>query len=485
MKVKMCIVNDIYRIVTDSIAEIRYEENFESYRISFTAKKYHKLDYEFINKKLNSLWDGDVIKFNIVYLGESIGIFESGNITSMEEEWNEIYNEPDEIKIDILIEKENKDYVKIYNIAAFAEYLDRLSISRFLEKISDIKEEKYCIKFLTKEYSYVETDTIIISDNIVELRNFSPSNVKREEIIKSGKEVANISKFNTRNLLANDFYIKKCSDVGKIEEIFNKVCLILILSYIANYSELNEEKYYYRILGYKVIEEEIYFKELKVKKNVLETYFSIYQWIYISVACSDRCGIARNIISLYEKNGYSDLDASAYAAILSSYEVYLKSNVNQYLEVKHNVAKDISSMNERMVALSSSFASRLRNNLLTLISFYVTTIVINTISTGKIVNIFTKDIVILSYVFFACSLIYYIVCLVELFLEKKGYKHLYERQKGMYADVLSDKDIDNIYMNNKPFEEDNKNVNIVVMIYSLLWFGCIIGTYIAVNYLKL
>ena len=87
--------------------------------------------------------------------------------------------------------------------------------------------------------------------------------------------------------------------------------------------------------------------------------------------------------------------------------------------------------------------------------------------------------------FFACSLIYYIVCLVELFLEKKGYKHLYERQKGMYADVLSDKDIDNIYMNNKPFEEDNKNVNIVVMIYSLLWFGCIIGTYIAVNYLKL
>lgn len=482
----MYTVNDIYEIVADNITEIRYEENLKNYRISFTAPKYHKLDCELVKKKLNNLWKGDVVKLNIVFLGESIGIFDLNNsdITAIEEEWNGIYNEPDEIEIDILIEKENKDYVKIYNVVAFAEYLDKLSISSFLEEISDIKGEKYCIKFLTREYVYLETDTIIISDNIGKLKSFSPNNVKREQIIKSGKEVANISKFNMHGLLANDFYIKECSSIENIEKIFNKVCMILMLSYIANYSELNEEKYYYRILGYKVVEEEFYFKELKVKRDILETYFSIYQWIYIGVACSDRCGIARNIISLYEKEGHSDLDTSAYAAILSSYEVYLKSNVNQYLEVKHNVAKDISSMNEKMMALSSSFASRLRNNLLALISFYVTTIVINTISTGKIVNIFTKDIVVLSYVFCVCSLFYYIVCLAEVLIEKNSYKRLYKRQKGMYVGVLSDKDIDNIYINDKPFEEDNKNVNIIVIVYSLLWFVCVISTYIAVHYLE-
>jgi hypothetical protein len=53
-------------------------------------------------------------------------------------------------------------------------------------------------------------------------------------------------------------------------------------------------------------------------------------------------------------------------------------------------------------------------HLLALASFFITTLVVNTISTEKIENIFTKDITILSYVFMAVSFGYLLLCNWEM-----------------------------------------------------------------------
>ena len=131
--------------------------------------------------------------------------------------------------------------------------------------------------------------------------------------------------------------------------------------------------------------------------------------------------------------------------------------------------------------MSSSFSSKIRNNILAMITFCFTTLLLTVISNGKIENIFTKDIATLSYAFMFGSLIYFAITLYDFYKDKKRYINFYNRQKAFYSDVLCDKDLDTIFMQNRPFEEDIKDINFVRLRYTIFWIAFIVVAYFVVR----
>lgn len=108
----------------------------------------------------------------------------------------------------------------------------------------------------------------------------------------------------------------------------------------------------------------------------------------------------------------------------------------------------------------------------------------NTISTGKINNIFTKDIATISYAFIFCSLIYYIISFTDYKHELERYKKFYMKQKKFYGDVLIEKEIQDIFMNDQPYYDDLHEIRWAAIKYSFLWIISVIMAVCVIIYLS-
>lgn len=79
------------------------------------------------------------------------------------------------------------------------------------------------------------------------------------------------------------------------------------------------------------------------------------------------------------------------------------------MHIKNEVVEKITNICERIMESADNYTGRIKNNLLALASFLITTLIVNTISSGKIENIFTRDIRYLTYAFLGISA-GYILC---------------------------------------------------------------------------
>ncbi|MCW6108077.1 hypothetical protein, partial [Clostridium sporogenes] len=95
-------------------------------------------------------------------------------------------------------------------------------------------------------------------------------------------------------------------------------------------------------------------------------------------------------------------------------------------------------------------------------------------SSNKLKNIFTKDIVIISFVFLLLSFIYMLFSLKDANEEKERFKNLYMRLKESYKDILNKDDINNIFQEDKYIVEDLEFVEKKIKRYKKLWCICLL-----------
>src|SRR5690606_13634802 len=98
----------------------------------------------------------------------------------------------------------------------------------------------------------------------------------------------------------------------------------------------------------------------------------------------------------------------------SSFKVYEKQNIKQYIEIRNKISDQLLDFNNRANKIVETFASGFQKSTLALISFYLSAIVIRVLSKGDFVNIFSLDATILSLTFLSGSIIYYCVSRWEI-----------------------------------------------------------------------
>ena len=261
-------------------------------------------------------------------------------------------------------------------------------------------------------------------------------------------------------------------------ECFSKICSLLSVGYIASYATLSDNGVSGQINGQRNISFDLSYD--KTKANV--ELYKIFDWIFSEGNSTDKLLLARNIISLHCK--YTSIDATdekTFASIKSNYQLYLKENANQYIEAKNKLSEYICDVVAKLGDDISGLFSGLKNNLIAIVSFFLTVVLVNIVSEQPLNNIFTKEITVIIELVLAGSVVYYFICRHEIQLKRKKNKRAYSFMKENYKDVFSDEELNQIFNNDKLIEEADKELKKGIRKDSVLWWALLILILISVE----
>lgn len=391
----------------------------------------------------------------------------------IEEEFR-LLDEEDEKCIIIEIYKKYKNStLSIYSLKKFTESLKSKTIEgllfSFLEKFKEkqvfFKLLRDNLEFYSKKYIFTKNnkDKFIV-DNIISIE---------KNLIFERNELCNINSKQELNILPDDFYlISRTEEYLDIERIFNSLTILSAVIAISNFSNFTENILEYTIYGYKTIKNKIFLNDYLKNFSVVDSLYSVFKWIYKEKEnILERMEISRNIITLYLLDeDILKISNNILSSIKSSYSIYLKKNVDRYIRALKELQDLLSNLENNFYILQDTFSNKFKKNIGTIFAFFFTTILFNVLSNGKIQNIFTKDISILSLTLLFISAIIFLSEIVELNKNIKRLEENYKEKKQYFNFILNKDEIKDIFEDEKFLKKNKEEIQKVKNKYLILFF---------------
>ncbi|MDV3462291.1 hypothetical protein CMV04_14850 [Elizabethkingia anophelis] len=261
-------------------------------------------------------------------------------------------------------------------------------------------------------------------------------------------------------------------------EQFKKLAKILLISSIFDITDLSRECFTFKLNGYKSISSSYYIKDITT--NSLEDYYKIYQWIYSSGNIVDKIGLARNIISLHlKKDSCLELEGDVYESLRSSYKIYEKQNIKQYIEVRNKMSDQILDYSKRVITITDNFASGFQRSALSLVTFFSSLIVSKILAAPKNNSDFILYSTIITFVFIGVTFTYMMISRSELKDQKNRFIKSYKDFKKRYTDLLTREDIERILNNDEEHKSDLSFITKKMRWYTTLWIIILLLIFIA------
>ena len=291
--------------------------------------------YSDVLKIINKIPSRDI--FQMIFENDSEERIVLGNSRSLSQEEYDRYvvsSTGDSFKIDISINKSVEDNIfSIYCFDEFMKDLDDLSLFDMLCSFSNLLSGVDYLNFVIfdKPISFM-TRTMSFSSEEKQSISMDFSRLKR---IEQCKDVSRFLCSENVQLLPDDFKIVLNSSANPLTDKFGKLCCLLSMIYVATSASLDKDKVVPQITGQRSISYEISIDSIKINDNI----YKMYSWIFTDGNATDKAIIARSVLSLHCKyNSLIDVDELAFASMQSNYNLYLRNNVNQYLDLKNKVA---------------------------------------------------------------------------------------------------------------------------------------------------
>lgn len=388
-----------------------------------------------------------------------------------------IGEEDDELAIVIYVNKEIvKETLSVYCYGLFTQDLLSNSFNELLvimagliglgdRLIFDVSDEN--VFWCTKTIAFVHDQSMIID-----------SKVDRKGRLQVCKENSIGFPSQDINLLPDDFYIVQNYIDNTYYECFGKICSLLSVGYIASYAMLSDNGVSGQINGQRSISFDLSYDRINANVEL----YKIFDWVFSEGNSTDKLLLSRNIISLHCK--YTSIDATdekTFASIKTNYQLYLKENANQYIEAKNKLSEYICDVVAKLGDDISGILSGLKNNLIAIVSFFLTVVLVNIVSEQPLNNIFTKEITVIIELILAGSVVYFLICRHEIQLKRRKNKRAYSILKENYKDVFSDEELSQIFNNDKLIVDADKELRKGITKYSVLWCLLLIIILIAVE----
>jgi hypothetical protein len=394
-----------------------------------------------------------------------------------------------EFKITIPKNKQ-EDIISIYSLEHFIKQIENYSFAQFLSIFKtylgksrlnlELQSDKIEHEFKTTTFSIINKSsapvTIIIGEDI------------REKRINDARTLCHWD-LDRINLLPEDLYsvIQEGTNIQVIN-LFQKVCLLYTCMFIFDYSHIKSETFTYKLNGYKTIGQNFntsITKDIIIDNKSFETFFKIYHWIYNGGNTIDKISITRNILSLNFDPKTLELSESAFDAILSNFKIYERENVKQYIEVRNKLSELLIDLQNKIGKIVEDFVGDFKKNLITLISFFISVVALRVISKGDFIGGFTDEIIILSYSLLFISLGILLYSRWELKQKAQMFDKHYEQLKDRYKELLTEKEITEIFDDCNPQKLSNNKSFIYKQrkLYSWLWFISILVLAVTLQYI--
>ncbi|MCI5512359.1 MAG: hypothetical protein MR436_18530 [Eubacterium sp.] len=279
-------------------------------------------------------------------------------------------------------------------------------------------------------------------------------------------------------LLPDDFKIEVGYEGNPFKDLFLKMETVLAASLIASNAMIQDGQMKLQIMGQRSVEYTCRLNEV----NGNPVLYKIYDWIYSGGSSIDKAIIARNIICLHCKyEPLLSLDIKVLSSIHSNYNLYLKDNVAQYLELKNKVAEFISDIASRTGEYATELLDKFKANMIAVFGFLFSVVIADIVSDQPLDNIFTKDITVILELILAGSVVYLIICYGQSKYQIKKVYDSYENLKKIYDGILTEDDIRECFQNDCLIQDMKKTIGRSEKIYLFLWIAFLVALFVIVE----
>ncbi|HCA5312846.1 hypothetical protein ACT4ZL_12020 [Acinetobacter baumannii] len=246
-------------------------------------------------------------------------------------------------------------------------------------------------------------------------------------------------------------FIPECFDFKEdfiLKNHFDYLKTIFIILFLSDYSSISGNTLSFKIKGYKTLNCKV---DCKLPLDVEKELFNIYEWVYDKGPFVDKIGIARNVISIHllDEN-IATLEKGTCHSAQSGYDLYLKENVKQYIEVKNKIADALYTQSEKASGIVKDMFAMFKTSMLTFLSFFLMSFLVKIIE-GKTKSIslievlnFNLPTVIIGFSLVLISLFYLLFARKEVSDETKRLINKYNEIENRYKDLLNENDLKKI-----------------------------------------
>lgn len=489
----MEIKDSIILAFTKKSTLISEEENNSEYTVRYSCQELHAPGASQLIQALSRIPNRDRPRIVIQYSHTvDNDILESSEQTELETFINNIdinltHAENQGTTITIKIKKISHDQtLSIYSTKAISEFWSDKSINSSFLKIKNLSEKANTLELLDNTKSFSTSLFIFKSqeDASVELQ----PKILREELLSKREKSTNFANSAQHNFIPEDFKVVNGVIPQEIQNTFTPLLLASSLIFICDYSRFTDAgDVKLKLNGYKTIENTIKYAEIRINlENAADIFFEIYNWIYNDGSTIDKIGIARNIISIHlEKDSFTSIPHETIASISSGYQIYLKDNLKQYIEIKNKISESIQKSSEKASDLAKNVGAAFRSSIFAIYSFFFSIFLFRIVS-GKTPTLeVTPEIYWIFFSFLCISILVCFYSMNELSDERSRLQTSYKNVKNRYKDLITEKDLAKILNEDQDHISDIEYINSRGVKTRILWATSLFVIFLLMTILRM
>lgn len=456
----------MFELIKDRVSGFVERERRKVYEASFAFQTEHAPQYQEWMAVIRKIPQRDEIKIFLESESEENCVITRRSEEAEYASFIQKVLEDGEISVKVEIQKSVQEcYFSIYNLMKFSEDLLCMPLSEVMKFFALLfgETQRYIIfeVFDGEDIFYTKTMFFLPAGSTVAVSGFD-----RKRRLQECREISYFYNQDTYDILPDDFMVEKNYDENPLKGLFSKLETFLSVCYLASNATVQNEGVKLQIIGQRSVEYVYRFDEI-CENSML---YKLYDWIHSGGNSMDKAVIARNIICLHCR--YEPLlkaDEGVLASVQSSYNLYLKDNVTQYLELKGKIAEFISDTVSRTGEYATELFDRFKINLLAIFGFLFTVTIANIVSDQPLDNIFTRDITVILELVLLGSLIYLFICYIQSKYQMAKVYESYESLKKTYEGILAREDINECFQEDELLVKMKKKIRRSQITYIILW----------------
>ena len=181
-------------------------------------------------------------------------------------------------------------------------------------------------------------------------------------------------------------------------------------------------------------------------------------------------GIARNLISLHVTDSQMmNVDMGLIHSIQSGYQIYLRDNVKQYIELKNKLIEFVNDLSKKAAEQGKALSESLAKNFTAFSSFLLSVVIVKAISQKDFTGELSPRVAYIGYALLTASAIHLVISVYLMNRELKAMEDSYERMRGRYSDLLAPQDVQQAFDDHYDYRQAMQNIRWKRNLYALAW----------------
>ncbi|WP_070969089.1 hypothetical protein [Vibrio sonorensis] len=370
----------------------------------------------------------------------------------------------------------------IYSIDAWSNYLDSLSIEELHHNIHR-RYHRAGIEGVVLVGDYTEacsTDYFHFIPRVEfshRLLKVTLSKKRVDDLLKLRSNLGHFANAAEWQFLPEHFKFNGAvpADIELVKAFFNALHNVYLISFLANFTIINNGKVEYTLKGFKDIVGEYDLPTLI--NSDASALWSLYQWIYQSNSV-DKIGITRNVIPLHVEELLKVNDAVITSAY-SGFNLSQKDDVKSYINATNKLAEQVQATTQKASEVAEKVANSIKTGVFGLATFAISTILFRIFSKGADIHSYSDLFAFIGSPLFVSMIAFALIIFSALFglalfesiQDQARFKEMYEQSKKTYENVLTTQDMANILSDDEYFKKNNLFISGRRRLYIWVWAG--------------